>query len=66
MDTAIIPTCRHGEGCTRTICRVLAQMEAEKAQGIEPRPVKVNWSSWDATFPPHIRRRHNLRRGKGA
>lgn len=66
MDTRIITGCRHGEGCTRTICRVLAQMAVEKAQGVEARPLKVQDRNWDATFPGHIRRRHNLRRGKAA
>jgi hypothetical protein len=70
MDTTIVAQCKHGESCIRTICRVLAAMEAECAAGaervasIQNKPVSVQDRNWDATFPPHMRRRHILQRGR--
>ena len=64
MDTTIVAQCKHGEGCTRTICQVLAGIEQDRAAGTyqEARLHTVS----DATFPGHMRRRHNLQRGKAA
>lgn len=58
MDTPIVSHCRHGAGCTHLVCRLQAQITQERAQGTYqvPRLHAVN----DATFPAHIRQRHNL------
>jgi hypothetical protein len=60
--TETTSNCKHGPSCQLFICRVLAQREADKAAGLEPKPVKqlATDKYWDATYPAYMKARHNL------